>query len=79
MSSQLISPAYQPTPSTSSTSPAATPAYAGQPKIKYATPPLEDDEDRLDAYYDVEPLRYRTMANILGDQSTSGQAKRLFA
>jgi hypothetical protein len=38
--------------------------HAGQPKVEYATP-LEDDEDRLDASYDDEPLRYRTVANIL--------------
>jgi hypothetical protein len=30
--------------------------------------PLEDNEDRLDAYYDDEPLRYCTMTNIIGDQ-----------
>ena len=41
--------------------------------------PLEDDEDRLDAFYDDEPLHYRTMANILGDDSPPGQAPRLFA
>jgi len=34
--------------------------------------PLEDDEDRLDASYDDEPLRYRTMENILGDDSPPG-------
>jgi hypothetical protein len=42
--------------------------------VEYATP-LEDDEERLDAYYeeqlgayyDDEPLRYRTMMNIIGD------------
>jgi hypothetical protein len=38
--------------------------HAGQPGVKY-TMPLEDDEDRLDTYYDNEPLRYRTVANIL--------------
>jgi hypothetical protein len=45
----------------SSTTHAATPAHVGQPGVEYATP-LEDDEDRLDAYYDDEPLRYRTVA-----------------
>ena len=43
-------------------------AHVGQPEVEYATP-LEDDEDRLDAYYDDEPLRYRTVANILEEQS----------
>ena len=41
--------------------------------------PLEDDEYHLDAYYDDEPLWYRMMANILGDQSALGQAEWLFA
>jgi hypothetical protein len=40
--------------------------------------PLEDDEDRLDAYYNDEPLLYRTVVNILGDQSSPDQAERLF-
>jgi len=31
--------------------------------------PMEDDEDRLDTY-DNEPLRYRTMMNIIGYQFT---------
>ena len=61
----------------SSALPAVTPVHAGQPEIEYAVP-LEDDEDRLDAYYVNEPLRYHTMANILGDQSTLEQAERLF-
>jgi hypothetical protein len=30
--------------------------------------PLSNDGDRVDAYHDGEPLRYRTMDNILGDQ-----------
>jgi hypothetical protein len=51
--------------------------HAGQPGVKYTTP-LEDDEDRLDAYYDNEPLRYRTVANILGEQSPPDQPERLF-
>ena len=48
------------------------------PEVAHTTP-LEDDEDRLDAFYDDEPLHYRTMANILGDDSPPGQAPRLFA
>ena len=57
---------------------AATLAHAGQPEVEYATP-LEDDEDRLDAYYDNEPMRYSTVASILGDQSSPDQFERLFA
>jgi hypothetical protein len=41
--------------------------------------PLEDDEDCLDAYYDDEPLRYRTVANILEEQSPLDQPEWLFA
>ena len=40
-------------------------AHTGQQEVEY-TMPLEDDEDCLDAYYDDEPLQYRTVANILG-------------
>jgi hypothetical protein len=47
-------------------------------QIELATP-LEDDEDRLDAFYNDEPLRYRTMTNIIGDESSQGLAPRLFA
>jgi hypothetical protein len=35
--------------------------------VELATP-LSNDEDRVDAYHDGEPLRYRTLDNILGDQ-----------
>jgi hypothetical protein len=35
--------------------------------VEFATP-LSDDEDRVDAYHDGEPLRYRTLDNIFGDQ-----------
>jgi hypothetical protein len=52
--------------------------HAGQLEVEYATP-LEDDENRLDAYYDNEPLRYRTVANILGEESPLDHPKRLFA
>jgi hypothetical protein len=31
--------------------------------------PLEDDEERLDAFYIGEPLRCRTLDNILGEES----------
>jgi hypothetical protein len=36
--------------------------------------PLEDDEDCLDAYHDDEPLCYRTVTNIIGDETPPGQA-----
>jgi hypothetical protein len=41
--------------------------------------PLEDNEDRLDAFYDNEPLRYRTVTNIIYDGTPPGQVSRLFA
>jgi hypothetical protein len=33
---------------------------------------LYHDEERIDACYDSEPLRYRMMEDILGDQPVSG-------
>jgi hypothetical protein len=33
--------------------------------VAFATP-LSNDKDRVDAHHDGEPLRYRTMDNILG-------------
>ena len=38
--------------------------------------PLEDDEDRLDAYYNAEPLHYCTVMNIVGDESPPGMQPR---
>jgi hypothetical protein len=35
-------------------------------------PPLSHDEERIYAYYDGEPLRYRTMEDLLGDQPVLG-------
>jgi hypothetical protein len=46
--------------------PAATPGHGGQLVVEFAML-LEDFEDRLDAYHDDEPLRYRTVTNIIGD------------
>ena len=39
--------------------------------MEFATP-LTHDEERIDAYHDGEPLQYRTMENLLGDQSVPG-------
>jgi hypothetical protein len=41
--------------------------------VKFATP-LSHDEERIDTYHDGEPLRYRTMENLLGDQPVPGLA-----
>jgi hypothetical protein len=43
-----------------------TPARVENP-MEFATL-LSHDEERIDAYHDGEPLRYRTMKNLLGDQ-----------
>ena len=39
--------------------------------MEFATP-LSHDEERIDAYHDGEPLRYRTMEDLLGDQPVPG-------
>jgi hypothetical protein len=41
--------------------------------VEFATP-LPHDEERIDAYHDGEPLRYRMMGNLLGDQPVLGLA-----
>ena len=43
--------------------------------MKFASP-LTHDEERVDAWYDGEPLRYRTMDNVLGDQPVPGLVPR---
>jgi hypothetical protein len=39
--------------------------------VEFATP-LSHDDERIDACHNGEPLRYRTMKNLLGDQSVLG-------
>jgi hypothetical protein len=39
--------------------------------VEFATP-LSHDEERIDAYHDGEPLRYRTMENLVSDQPVPG-------
>ncbi|WVZ88501.1 hypothetical protein U9M48_035018 [Paspalum notatum var. saurae] len=43
--------------------------------VRFITPP-PGAEEHLDAEYDNEPLRFRTVDNILGDASLPGQAVR---
>jgi hypothetical protein len=62
-------PAVTATPLGTST---LTPAHVENP-VEFATP-LSHDEERIDAYHNGEPLRYRTMENLLDDQSVSGLA-----
>jgi hypothetical protein len=42
--------------------------------LKFASP-LEDDEERLDAFHDGTPIRYRHINNIIGDEPVPEQAK----
>ena len=42
---------------------------AAEPGPAELATPLEDGEERLDAFYGGEPLCYRTMDNILGEES----------
>jgi hypothetical protein len=69
-------PASPITPIALATSPTVSAELGDQ--VEFATP-LEDDEDKLDAYYNGEPLRYRTMANIFGNHSPHSLSQRLFA
>ena len=57
--------------------PPAAAVEIGDP-VEFASP-LEGDEDRVDAWHDEEPLRYRTVANIIGNTSTPPPPPRLFA
>jgi hypothetical protein len=62
------------TPAASATPPGtSTPALAHvEPSsVEFATP-LSHDEERIDACYDGEPLRYHMMEDILGDQPVPG-------
>jgi len=53
-----------------------TPAAAELVPSELATP-LEDDEERLDAFYGGEPLRYRTVDNILSEEPVPEVEPRL--
>ena len=60
------------TPRTSSPPPAPA-----SPQVEHVTP-LENDEERLDAYQNDEQLRYRTIDGILGgEQEAPPPAQRL--
>jgi len=73
--------------STSRASPSSAPAHSPAPKTPVAAElvpaelatPLEDDEERLDAFYGDEPLRYRTVDNILGEESILEEVPRVCA
>jgi hypothetical protein len=61
-------PASMATPSGMST---PTPARVENSLVEFATP-LSHDEECIDAYHDDEPLRYRTMEDLLGGQTVPG-------
>jgi len=71
----LSSPALASSPVPVRSAP-TTPAAAEQAPIESATP-LEDDEDCLDAFYNGEPLQYRTIENIISDKAIPGVEPRL--
>jgi len=51
--------------------PTLMPARAEHSPVEFATP-LTHDEERIDAYPDGKPLRYRTMEDLLGDHPVPG-------
>jgi hypothetical protein len=62
------------TPASTATPPGTstmTPARVEHNPVEFATS-LFHDEERINAYHDGEPLRYRTMENLLGDQPVPG-------
>jgi hypothetical protein len=62
------------TPAASATPPGTStpaPAHVEPSPVEFAIPPSHDEE-RIDACYDGEPLRYRTMEDILSDQLVPG-------
>ena len=64
----------QPAPAPTGTSPGTstpTPAHVEHNPVELATP-LSHNEERIDTYHDGEPLRYRTMENLLDDQPVLG-------
>jgi hypothetical protein len=61
-------PAASATPLGTST---PAPAHVEPNPVEFATP-LSHNEERIDACYDGEPLRYHTMEDILGDQPVPG-------
>ncbi|KAM0826515.1 hypothetical protein ACQ4PT_068834 [Festuca glaucescens] len=69
-------PASPRTPAPAVTPPGtSTPAHVEHSPVEFASP-LSHDGERIDAYHGGEPLRYRTMENLLGDQPVPGQVPR---
>src|SRR6185437_14231234 len=66
-----LAPAPPAAPRPSATPPGTPPPAPAHSPVEFATP-LTHDEERIDAYHDGEPLRYRTMEDLLGDQPVPG-------
>jgi hypothetical protein len=69
------------TPAPTVTSPGTcspTPARVAHDPVELVTP-LSHDEERVDACYDGEPLRYRTVEGLLIDPSVSGLSSCILA
>ena len=67
-------PATARTPAPTATPPGTstpTPAQGEHSPVEFATS-LSHDEERIDVYHNGEPLRYRTMENLLGNQPVPG-------
>jgi hypothetical protein len=64
----LCTPVATATPLGTST---PAPAHVEPSPVEFATP-FSHDEERIDTCYDSEPLRYRTMEDLLGDQPVPG-------
>jgi hypothetical protein len=80
----IPAPASSPSPRTpaptvpSSGTSSPTPARVEHDLVKLVTP-LSHDEERVDACYDGEPLRYRKVEGLLIDPSVPGLASRILA
>jgi hypothetical protein len=64
-------PPHLATPCTPASRATLTPARVKHNPEELATP-LSHDAERIDVYHDSEPLRYRTMENLLSDQPVPG-------
>jgi hypothetical protein len=58
------------TPCTPASTTTLTPARVEHNPVEFAT--LLSHDERINAYHDGEPLRYRTMENLFGDQPVPG-------
>ena len=62
---------YSSTDTTPPSTSTPTPAHAEHSSVEFATL-LSHDKECINTYHDGEPLRYRTMEDLLGDQPVPG-------